>query len=205
MLADLTIKDFLQQLASQVPVPGGGSAAALSAAIGASLSQMVANLTIGRKGFEEVEARMKEVAKLAEEYRDKLVKDIDRDSQAYTEVMAAYKLPKNTDKEKDRRDQAIQEGLKNAALVPLSVAEDALKIMDLAGKVVKEGNKNAATDGAVAAMTARTAVLAALYNVKINLSAIKDTTFEERVAQEVKRMEDEVEHKEKAILSDVDL
>lgn len=205
MLADLAIKDFLQQLASQVPVPGGGSAAALSAAMGASLSQMVANLTIGRKGFEEVEARMKEVAKLAEEYRDKLVKDIDRDAQAYTEVMAAYKLPKNTDEEKDRRDQAIQEGLKNAALVPLSVAEDALKIMDLAGKVVKEGNKNAVTDGVVAAMTARTAVLAALYNVKINLSAIKDTTFEERVAQEVMRMEDEVEHKEKAILSDVDL
>ena len=205
MLADLTIKDFLQQLASQVPVPGGGSAAALSAAIGASLSQMVANLTIGRKGFEEVEAWMKAVAKLAEEYRDKLVKDIDRDAQAYTEVMAAYKLPKNTDKEKDRRDQAIQEGLKNAALVPLSVAEDALKIMDLAGKVIKEGNKNAVTDGAVAAMTARTAVLAALYNVKINLSAIKDTTFEERVAREVRRMEDEVKHKEKAILSDVDL
>ena len=205
MFADLSIKDFLKKVGSKAPVPGGGSAAALSAAVAASLSEMVANLTIGRKGFEEVESEMKEIARVTAEYRQKLVKDIDRDSQAYAEVMAAYKLPKNTDKDKDQRDQAIQKGLKNATLVPISVAEDALKIMDLSGEVVKKGNKNAITDGAVAAMCARTAVLAALYNVKINLNSLRDQTFVEKVVQKVKRIEDKVENIEKEILTNVDL
>jgi formiminotetrahydrofolate cyclodeaminase len=205
MFADLTIKDFLKKVGSKAPVPGGGSAAALSAAVAASLSEMVANLTIGRKGFEEVEPEMKQIARVAAEYREKLVKDIDRDSQAYAEVMAAYQLPKNTDKDKDQRDRAIQKGLKNATLVPFSVAEDALKIMDLSGIVVKKGNKNAISDGAVAAMCARTAVLAALYNVKINLSSLKDHAFVEKVVQKVKRIEDKVESIEKEILTNVDL
>ncbi len=205
MLADLTIKEFLHKVGSAAPVPGGGSAAALSAAMGASLSEMVANLTIGRKGFEAVGAEMAAIAAVAAKYREKFVNDIDRDARAYAEVMAAYKLPRNTDKDKDQRDQAIQEGLKNAALVPLNVAEDALKIMELAGKVVKKGNKNAITDGAVAVMATRTAVMAALYNVKINLSSIKDITFVEKIAQKVKLMEDEVENKEKEILLNLDL
>ena len=181
MLADMNVKEFLEKTASNSPVPGGGSVAALSAGLAAALTEMVANLTIGKKGYEEAEEDMKEVAKKGASLRLQFVKDIDKDSDAFNEVMAAFKLPKETDEEKEARKSAIQEGSKSATLVPLQVAEDAFSMMEIIEKVVEKGNKNAVTDGAVAAMMARTAVLSALYNVKINLGSIKDTTFVEDV------------------------
>ena len=204
-LADLRLKEFLVKTASNSPVPGGGSIAALSAAIAASLSEMVANLTIGKRGFEAIEEEMREIAKNAVRYRKKLVKDIDRDSNAFNDVMAAFKLPNDTEQEQYKRKRAIQEALKNASLVPLDVAKDAFKIIELAEKVVKQGNKNAVTDAAVAAMMARTAVLSALYNVKINLSSIKDMDFVEKVSNEVKDMESEIGDREREILSNVSI
>ena len=204
-LADLSLKEFLAKTSSKSPVPGGGSMAALSAAIAASLSEMVANLTIGKRGFEAIEEEMREIAKNAVRYRKKLVKDIDRDSNAYNDVMAAFKLPNDTEQERNKRKRAIQEALRNASLVPLDVAKDAFKIIELAGKVVKQGNKNAITDAAVAAMMARTAVLSALYNVKINLASIKDMDFVEKVSNEVKGMESEIENREREILSNVSM
>jgi len=119
LLTDLTIKDFLKKTASNSPVPGGGSIAALSGAISASLLEMVANLTIGKKGYEEFEEEMKEISAELLEYRKKLIANIDKDSNAYDAVMAAYRLPKSNDEERDRRSGAIQEALKNAVLVPL--------------------------------------------------------------------------------------
>ena len=205
MLANMNIVDFLEKTASSDPVPGGGSISALSAAAAASLTEMVANLTIGRKECAAVEEEMKAISNKAFNYRDKLVKDIDKDSDAYKQVLEAFKLPKGSEEEKNHRKQAIQEGLKNATSVPLSVAKDAFKIMELAGNVIKKGNKNAATDGAVAAMMARTAVLSALYNVKTNLSSIKDIDFVNEVAKQVKLMESKIEKKEKDILSNIDL
>ncbi len=205
MLANMNIVDFLEKTASSDPVPGGGSISALSAAAAASLTEMVANLTIGRKEYAAVEEEMKAISNKAFNYRDKLVKDIDKDSDAYKQVLEAFKLPKGSEEEKNHRKQAIQEGLKNATSVPLSVAKDAFKIMELAENVIKKGNKNAATDGAVAAMMARTAVLSALYNVKINLSSIKDIDFVNEVAKQVKLMESKIEKKEKDILSNIDL
>lgn len=204
-LADLNIKEFLAKTASESPVPGGGSIAALSAAIAASLAEMVANLTIGKKGFEENKKQMKDIAKKAADYRNELMKDIDRDSEAYKDVLTAFRLPKNNEKEEKNRKQAIEDAFKNASLVPLGVAQNAFKIIELAGEVVKYGNKNAVTDGAVAVMMARTAVLSALYNVKINLSSIKDVDFVERLQKDVKRMESEIEKKERKILSGLSL
>ena len=203
MLVNLSITEFLEKIASKDPVPGGGSIAALSAAIAASLSEMVANLTVGKKGYASVEDEMKAISKQASHYRDKLIQYIDIDSDAYQRVMLAFKLPQNTEDEKNIRAQAVQEGLKNAALVPLSVAEDAFKIIELAGKVVENGNSNAVTDGAVAAMMARTAVLSALYNVKINLSLIKDQSFIDDVAGRVKYYETGIEKEERKIQSKV--
>ena len=104
-------------------------------------------------------------------------------------------MPKNTEEEKNIRAQAVQESLKHAALVPLSVAEDAFKIIELAGKVVENGNINAVTDGVVAAMMARTAVLSALYNVKVNLNQIKDRSFVDDVTGRIKYYETEIEKK----------
>jgi formiminotetrahydrofolate cyclodeaminase len=205
MLANMNIVDFLEKTASSDPVPGGGSISALGAAAAASLAEMVANLTIGRKEYAAVEEEMKVISNKALNYRDKLVKDIDKDSDAYKQVLKAFKFPIGTEKEKRQRKKAIQEAFKNASLVPLSVAKDAFKIIELAENVIKKGNKNAITDGAVAAMMARTAVLSALYNVKINLSSIKDVDFVNEVAKEVELMESKIEKKEKEILSSIDL
>ena len=204
-LADLSIKEFLAKTASNSPVPGGGSIAALSASIAASLSEMVARLTIGKEGHHAFEEDMKEIVKDAVDYRNKLIRDIDRDSNAYNDVIAAFKLPKSTSQEQKNRKSAIQESLKKAALVPLNVAKDAFHIIELAEKVVKQGNKNAITDAVVAVMMARTAVLSALYNVKINLASIKDMDFVEKVSKEVKGMESEIVNRESEILSDVSM
>lgn len=204
-LTDLSIKEFLVKTASSSPVPGGGSIAALSAATAASLLEMVARLTIGKKGYDAFEEDMKKIAKDAADYRNKLIKDIDRDSSAYNNVMAAFKLSKGTEQEQKIRKRAIQEALKSASLVPLDVAKDAFKIIELAEKVVKYGNENAVTDGAVAVMMARTAVLSALYNVKINLISINDVDFIENVRKEITHMESEIIDRERKILSDISI
>ena len=195
----------MDKTAEGTAVPGGGSIAALSAALSASLSEMVANLTIGKKGYDAVQKEMKDITAAASKIRKKLIKDIDRDAAAYTAVMKAFKMPKNTEKQQERRSNAIQSGLKNASLVPLDVARDTFSIMDLTARVVRKGNRNAATDGAVAALTARAAILGALYNVKTNLNFIEDHKFLKEITKEVKSMERRVVKKEKEILSHVDI
>jgi len=205
MLGEKTLKDFLEETASKAPVPGGGSIAAMSAATAAALTEMVANLTIGKKGYEDVQEEMKELASTLPNIRKEFIEDIDRDADAFNKVMDAFKLPKETDEEKALRKNAIQDSMKNAAIVPLEVAKGAFGIMDLAAKVVEKGNKNAVTDGAVAAMMARTAVLSALFNVKINLGSIKDEEFVKTVSDEVSQLETKVQEMEKEILSKVKL
>ncbi|MBT8374899.1 MAG: cyclodeaminase/cyclohydrolase family protein [Deltaproteobacteria bacterium] len=204
-LADLSLKEFLTKTASGSPVPGGGSVAALSACLAASLAEMVANLTIGKKGFEATQQQMKVIAQNAADYRNQLINDIDRDSEAYNEVLSAFRLPKGSEQEENKRKQAIQDAFKNASLVPLGVAKNAFRIIELAEKVIKHGNKNAATDAAVAVMMARTAVLSALYNVKINLSSIKDKDFVEKIKKDIANQDIEIEKKERKILSLVSL
>ncbi len=205
MLIDHKITEYLDKVAAGTAAPGGGSVAALNAALAASLTEMVANLTVGKKGYEAVEEEMEALAGKASQLRKKLTAAIDQDADAYTEVMAAYKLPKTTDEETTVRKQKIQEAIKHAALVPLEVAKAALAVIDLAGQAIRKGNKNAASDGAVAAMNARTAALAAIYNVKINLSSIHDDSFVEKMAQEVKDLQGQVAKKEKEALSDVSI
>jgi len=205
LLEALKITKFLEKIAAGTAVPGGGSVAALNAALAASLTEMVANLTVGKKGYEAAEKDMRQIAARASGFRKKLAKDIDNDAAAYNEVLKAFKMAKNTEKDKDRRTKAIQAGFKNAALVPLGVARDALDIMELIGKVVRKGNKNAAIDGAVGALAARAAVMGALYNVKTNLNFIDDHKFVKEMAQEVQTIEHLAERKEKEVLSHVDI
>jgi formiminotetrahydrofolate cyclodeaminase len=205
LLSELKVTEFLSRTASGDPVPGGGSVSALGAAMAAALSEMVASITIGRKGCETYEKEMLEIVQKARSLREKLSKDIDRDSDAYSQVLAAFKLANDTEEHKNKRSQAVQDGLKQAALIPLGVAKDAFELLDLAGKVVVRGNKNAVTDAAVAAMMARTAILGALLNVKINLKSIKDLSFVKDVMDQVKELELSVERKEKNILDQIDL
>jgi formiminotetrahydrofolate cyclodeaminase len=205
LLKDLTVTEFLEHTASAEPLPGGGCTAALSAALAASLTEMVANLTIGRKKFQAVEDEMKKIAKTAADLRKKLQNDIDNDAQAYREVLAAFKLPKKTDDEKKQRSSAIQQAFKTAATVPLGVARDALKIMNLASRAIAQGNQNAVSDGAVSVLASRTAALAALYNVKINLSAIRDPGFVEELTRESENLKSQVIKKEKDILAHINI
>ena len=205
MLVDNTITSYLDKAAAGTAVPGGGSVAALNAALAAGLTEMVANLTLGKKGYEAVEDEMKTIVEKASRLRTKLTASIDQDADAYTEVMAAYKLPKTTDEETAVRKQKIQEAIKHAALVPLEVAKDALKVIELAGQAIRKGNKNAASDGAVAAMNARTGALAAIYNVKINLGSINDDSFADKLAQEVRELETQVTKGENEALSHVEV
>ena len=205
MLSELSIKEFLEKIASEFPTPGGGSVAALSAALAASLTEMVANLTIGKKGYNDVEDEMKAVAQDALRLKSDLVSAIDNDSDAYNEVMTAIKLPGETEAEKRHREEKIQSGLKHAALVPMAVAVYAIRVMELAGKTVTSGNKNTITDGAIGVMMAKTAVLSALYNVKINLKTIKDKTFINKISKQVKDLETHALSREKELLPNVDL
>jgi len=205
MLVDDKITEYLEKAAAGTAVPGGGSVAALNGALAASLTEMVANLTVGKKGYDAVEEEMKELAGKAAQLRNKLTAAIDQDADAYTEVMAAYKLPKATEEEKALRKQKIQDAIKHAALVPLEVARDALAVIDLAGRAIRKGNKNAASDGAVAAMNARTAALAAISNFKINLSSIKDYAFVEKLAQEAEDLQNQAAEKENEALSYVEI
>lgn len=200
-MKNMKLTEFVQETASNAPVPGGGSIAAVSGSLSAALAEMVANLTVGKKKYAEVEEEMKEIQQKAKKIREKLLDDIERDCQAFNKVMATFKLPKETDEEKAKRKEAIQSGLKLAAEVPFEIAEEALSILPLAEVVVEKGNSNAVTDGLVSAMMARTAVLSALLNVKINLSSIKDETYVKEMTEKVKEAEEKAIEYEQKILN----
>lgn len=201
MLKDLSLVDYLAKTASGDPVPGGGSSAALNAALAAALIEMVANLTIGRKGFEAFDAEMRAVAEKAAGLRSRLTADVDRDSDSYTQVLKAFQMPKATEAEKADRSRAVQAAFKQATLVPLGVARDAVAIMALGRTVISKGNPNAASDGAAGVLAARMAARAAVYNVRINLGPIKDEGFTSELRREADRLEAEAEAKEREALS----
>ena len=203
MLNELSISDFLERTASSGPVPGGGSVAALAAALGAALTEMVAGLTVGRKGFESVDEEMAGIVRAAGGLRNKLSADVDRDADAYSAVTAAFRKPKADPAEAEARQKAIQDAFKRAALVPLDVANDAVEVLDLAGAVVARGNPNAVSDGAAAVLMARAAARAALLNVRINLGSIRDEAFVAEVSRQAEALEGEVRTREQAILAGI--
>ena len=200
MLVDLKVTDFLNKVAGSDPVPGGGSVAALNGAIASALAAMVAGLTIGKKGYEDTAEIMKHIQTLALTQKTGFVVDIDRDSEAYNKVFDCFKLPKSTDEEKKIRSAAIQEATKFAALVPMQVARNAYELMGIIADVAKMGNRNAVTDACVAMISARSAVLAALMNVRINLGSLKDRTFVEQLQSEADELERKACIKEKELL-----
>ena len=200
-MKNMTVEQFAMQTASNEPVPGGGSISALAGALAAALTEMVAGLTIGKKKYAEVEEEMKKAVAPMHEICEHLLDDIKRDSESFDLYMQALTLPKETEEEKAARTKAMQDGLKAAVAVPLSVAKRAYEFMPYAEVMVTKGNKTAVTDALVATMMARTAVLGALFNVKINLESIKDEAFVEETAKEVAVIEKNALAYEKKILA----
>lgn len=177
MLTEKSVSTFLNELASNSPAPGGGSVAALAGSLGAALTSMVCNLTIGKKKYVEVEGEMKSVVEKSEELRQTFTSLIDRDTEAFNKVMEAFALPKETDDQKALRTAAIQAATKEAALVPLSVMQHVIDALALAKIVAEKGNVNSISDAGVSALMLYAAAEGAALNVQINLGSITDTEF----------------------------
>lgn len=168
--------DFLEALASGTATPGGGSAAAHAGAVGAALVGMVARLTVGKKKYAEVETDMKAAAEQADSLRSQLVKAVARDAEAFGAVMAALKMPKESDQQKAARAEALEAATHGAAEVPLEVCRLAVEVMGLAALVAERGNVNAASDAGAAGAMAKASLEAAGMNVRINANSASDAT-----------------------------
>ena len=199
-LVEQRVIDFVAATASKEPTPGGGAIAALTAATGAALAEMVANLTFGKKGYEAVQTEMEVLQAKAEEIRNRMLELSQADADVCNIFMNALGLPKNTDEEKAARTAAIQQAYKDAAMVPFEIGELANQIFDLAELASRKGNQNLITDGIIAAINARAAVKSAFLNVRINLSGIKDESFVEELTSKMYAIEKDLDVKESSII-----
>jgi formiminotetrahydrofolate cyclodeaminase len=182
---DMTVECFLEELASKSPAPGGGSASAIAAAMGAGLVSMVVALTETGEMPEDDSARIKQTGLRAEALRAELLRCADEDTAAFNAVMAAYRMPRKTDEEKRTRREAIQTGLKGAANAPMKTLELAMEGLHLAAYMAQKGNKNAVSDAGVGAQLFNAAACGAIFNIEINLSSIKDADFVSRARAKV--------------------
>lgn len=193
MLTELSCQDFLTQLASEEPTPGGGGAAAAVGAVAAALGSMVANLTIGKEKFAVQEPEVRELLQKAEALRKSLLNLVEEDAAVFDSFMSCYKLPKTTEEEKTARTKAIRDAAKQAAEVPFAAAQACLEVQKLAVRLLEVGNPNVITDGTVSALLARAAMRSEFYNVYINLSLTKDADYNSRLMEQIKTMDEEAQ------------
>jgi glutamate formiminotransferase/formiminotetrahydrofolate cyclodeaminase len=187
-LIRMDLRGFADELSMDSPAPGGGSVAAYCGALSAGLSSMVANLTVGKKGYEKAWAELNRTAGRAQEAKDALLALVDLDTAAFNKVMDAHRLPKATEEQAVLRDGALEEATKEATRIPLEVLRFGKTLAELAAFTAKKGNRNSLSDAGVAALTARTAAEGAFYNVLINLPGIKDAAFKESTASEAREL-----------------
>jgi len=208
MLKDLTVNNFVNELASNSPAPGGGSVAALAACLATSLSSMVFNLTVGKKAYNEYDDKIKEqinnALKEAELNKNLFITLMDKDTEEFMALMSSFKLPKTTEDEKKLRSEKIQEGYKGALDIPYEVAKQAFKTYNNIYIACSYGNKNAISDAGVAALLLQAAIESAVLNVKINLTCIKDANFVEEVRLHCDNIVRKGKEKRDEILSIVD-
>ena len=177
VLVKSTVEEFCQILGSSAPAPGGGSVAALSGALGAELVSMVCHLSIGKAGLEEFQELLKESLEKSQGLAKELLERVDLDTLAFNDVMAAFKMPKETEQEKSTRRDAIQSGYKVAVQSPLGIAEGCVAVLQVAEKLIGKFNTNAMSDFGVSALQAHAGLEGAIMNVRINLPSIKDEKF----------------------------
>lgn len=179
MLADKTINEFMADLASDLPAPGGGGVAALSGALAAGLLSMVCHLTIGKKGYESVEEQIKEILVKSDSLHKELTCLIDDDANVFNQVIASFKLPKETEEDKAARTAAIQDAYKRAAEIPFMIASTCLEVLELGQSMLGISNVNVISDIGVAAINGLAGVEAGVMNVNVNLPFIKDAAYVE--------------------------
>lgn len=196
----MTLDQFSVELGSSSPAPGGGSASALAGVLSAALSGMVANLTVNKKGYENVFDEMRSVADQAEGIRRELSSLIDQDAESFNVFLSTMKLPKQTQEQKLLRAEKMQSALKSCCEIPMQVAQKSFDIFSLAEVVLCHGNSNAVTDALVSAMLARTAVLGALLNVEVNLLGIKDETYVSQMKVKIELLRSQAINFERRIL-----
>jgi formiminotetrahydrofolate cyclodeaminase len=177
MLTSLSITDLLDEIASNSPAPGGGSVSALAASLGSALTSMVCRLTIGKKKYTDVQPEIEEVLKRSEELRAQFNAIINEDTAAFNNVMAAYSLPKETEEQKTKRTEEIQEALKTATLIPLKLIGLCIEAMKLVKLLVVKGNQSSLSDAGVAGLVLHAGCEGAALNVKINLGSLNDAHF----------------------------
>ena len=188
-LAALSVKKFVEETASESPAPGGGSVSACMGALGAALGTMVANLSSHKKGWD---SRWEEFAVWAEKGKaihDQLLLLTDQDTDAFNALMTAFKMPKGSVEEKVQREEAIQAATRQAIEVPLKVMRLSFQSMEVIKTMTEKGNPNSVSDAGVGALAARSAVLGAALNVKINAGGLKDKAFVSAVLEEVSALE----------------
>ena len=203
-LVELDVLKFLDVVDSNSPAPGGGSVSALASSLGASLARMVAHLSFGKKNYEALadDVKAKFVANFDEllKIKNELNDLIDRDSEAYNTVMAAYKLPKETDEEKAARSVEIQKSLKYAIQTPYDIVVLSGKAISLLGEILANGNQNAITDIGVGTMLLMVGLEGGILNVKVNLSSIKDAEYVERINKEIYEIKATAEKEKERIM-----
>jgi len=200
MYPDKPMRFFLDKLCSNSPEPGGGSASALTGAIAASLSGMLASLTIHKKGYEDVQKEMEDLYRKASQLKEEFLDLLQKDTEAFEDASKAFKMPKDTEEQKKMRAEAIEAGLKKATEVPLGIMEKSLEVSHLAQRVLKKGNKMAISDGAISALFADAAAIGGMLNVRINFSWMKDREYVTRTEKRLSSILEETEKiKEEAI------
>ena len=180
-LVDLSLTEFSDETASESPAPGGGSISAYVGSLGISLATMVANLSAHKRGWDERWEAFSEWAEKGQQLKDELLFLVDEDTNSFNKIMEAMRLPKGSASEKETRKEALNAATKHAILTPFRVMETALKSMDMIQKMAEIGNPNSVTDAGVGALCARTAVIGAFLNVKINCKDFDDSTFVEDI------------------------
>ena len=200
-LIDLTVTQFLEEVASDKPAPGGGSVSALGGALGAALATLVGKATVGKEKFAEVQSEMENLISRCTELHQRLSKMVDEDTNAFNAILKAYRMPKD---EPEVRSKAIQKATIGAAEVPLEVAKLSFEALDLILAVAERGNKNAITDSGVAALFADSAVRGAIFNVKINMMSIKDEEIKSKFKHDIEEMLTQLDAKREAIIKVVE-
>lgn len=199
-LVSMKLNDFADETASESPAPGGGSIAAYVGSLGASLATMVANLSSHKKGWDERWEEFSNWAEKGQRYKDELLRLVDADTKAFNQIMTAMGLPKSTDEEKEVRKKAIQEATKFAIDIPFKVMQASYDSMEVIKAMAEQGNPNSVSDAGVGALCARSAVMGAFMNVRINAGGCDDKSFVSEIIKKGNEIEEKTINLEKFIL-----